>query len=94
MLMRQRRQEMRQLWCRDSGSEMNFLNPGSEFSSPASTSAGRMSVSPPMGGVNGAGPSSDGGYYYPSDSISPDMLNFTQDHGALTYDSSPRKDDD
>lgn len=86
MLMRQRRQEMRQLWCRDSGSEMSFLSPGSDLASPASTS-GLMSGSPPI--MNGAGPSSEG-YYH--DSISPDAMSFMHEHSA--YDSSPRHDDD
>lgn len=90
MLMRQRRQEMRQLWCRDSGSEMSFLTHGSDLTSPASTSAGRMSASPPMGQMNGAGPSSEG--YYHTDSISPEAMNFMHEHSA--YDSSPRHDDD
>ncbi|XP_031339195.1 transcription factor Sox-6-like isoform X2 [Photinus pyralis] len=90
MLMRQRRQEMRQLWCRDSGSEMSFLAPGSDLTSPASTSAGRMSVSPPMISMNGAGPSSEG--FYHSDSISPEAMSFMHEHSA--YDSSPRHDDD
>ncbi|KAF5274296.1 hypothetical protein FQR65_LT04414 [Abscondita terminalis] len=90
MLMRQRRQEMRQLWCRDSGSEMSFLTPGSDLTSPASTSAGRMSVSPPLISMNGAGPSSEG--FYHNDSISPEAMNFI--HENTTYDSSPRHDDD
>ncbi|KAF5302346.1 hypothetical protein FQA39_LY10385 [Lamprigera yunnana] len=90
MLMRQRRQEMRQLWCRDSGSEMSFLAPGSDLSLPASSSAGRMSVSPPLISMNGAGPSSEG--FYHNDSISPEAMSFMHEHS--TYDSSPRHDDD
>lgn len=89
-LMRQRRQEMRQLWCRDGGTEMSFLS-GSDLSTPT-TSAGRPSLSPPLSLVNGAGPSSETGYYYPPDSASPDVMNFSQEH--VTYDSSPRPDDD
>ncbi|KAJ8966025.1 hypothetical protein NQ314_003776 [Rhamnusium bicolor] len=92
MLMRQRRQEMRQLWCRD-GTEMNFSMSGSDLASPATSASGRPSVSPPLGMMNGAGPSSEGGYYYPQDSTSPDVMNFSQDH-SMTYDSSPRHDDD
>ncbi|KAF2885243.1 hypothetical protein ILUMI_20935 [Ignelater luminosus] len=91
MLMRQRRQEMRQLWCRDSGSEMSFLSPGSDLTSSASTSGGQMSTSPPMGPMNGAGPSSEG-FYHTSDSISPEAMNFIHEH--TTYDSSPRQEDD
>lgn len=94
MLMRQRRQEMRQLWCRD-GTDINFsLSSSSELNSPATTtSAGRPSVSPPLSMMNGAGPSSEGGYYYPQDCTSPDVLNFSQDH-SMAYDTSPRHDDD
>lgn len=91
MLMRQRRQEMRQLWCRD-GSDMNFsMSSSSDMASPATSTSGRPSVSPPLGLMNGAGPSSDSGYYYPHDSASPDALNFSQEH---QYDSSPRQEDD
>lgn len=89
MLMRQRRQEMRQLWCRDSGSDMNFLS-GSDLTSPTA-SGSRGNMSPPMGMTNGAGPSSEG-FYYP-DSVSPDAMNFSQDHG-LAHDSSPRHEDE
>ncbi|KAJ8942889.1 hypothetical protein NQ318_011302 [Aromia moschata] len=64
MLMRQRRQEMRQLWCRD-GTEMNFSMPGSDLSSPATSASGRPSVSPPLGMLNGAGPSSGRGLLLP-----------------------------
>ncbi|CAH0560301.1 unnamed protein product [Brassicogethes aeneus] len=88
MLMRQRRQEMRQLWCRD-GSDMNFPMP--DGSSPATSTSGRPSVSPPVSLMNGAGPSSEGGYYYPQDCSTPDM-NFSQEH--MAYDTSPRHDDD
>ncbi|XP_049825536.1 transcription factor Sox-13 isoform X2 [Aethina tumida] len=89
MLMRQRRQEMRQLWCRD-GSEMNFM-PNPEVGSPATSTSGISSVSPPQGMMNGAGPSSESGFYYPDCSPSPDM-NFPQEH--MAYDSSPRHNDD
>ncbi|KAG5867909.1 hypothetical protein JTB14_029031 [Gonioctena quinquepunctata] len=91
MLMRQRRQEMRQLWCRD-GTDMSFMPSNPDLASPASTS-GRPSVSPPLGMMNGAGPSSEGGYYYPHDTTSPDVINFSQEH-SMAYDSSPRHDDD
>ncbi|XP_050297622.1 transcription factor SOX-5-like isoform X2 [Anthonomus grandis grandis] len=92
MLMRQRRQEMRQLWCRDSA-DMNFSISSSELTSSAPSSAsGRPSMTPPLM-MNGAGPSSDRGYFYPQDSPSPDALNFSHDRSA--YDStSPRHDDE
>lgn len=49
-------------------------------------------MSPPLM-MNGAGPSSDRGFFYPTDSPSPDALNFSQDRSA--YDStSPRHDDE
>lgn len=88
-LMRQRRQEMRQLWCRDGGSDMNFP----DLTSPT-TSSGRPSLSspPPMGLLNGAGPSGAdgaGSFYYPHDSVSPDGMSFSHEH---MYDSSPRQD--
>lgn len=54
-LMRNRRQEMRQLWCRDGSESGGFL---SDLASPG-TSSGRP------GSPNGAG------YYYPPDSLSP-----------------------
>lgn len=92
MLMKQRRQEMRQLWCRDS-TEMNFSMPSTDLSSPATSTSGRPSVSPPLGMMNGAGPSSEGGYFYSQENTSPDAMNFSQDH-SMAYDSSPRHEDD
>lgn len=56
-LMRNRRQEMRQLWCRDGSESGGFL---SDLASPGTSSAR-------AGSPNG-GP---GGYYYPHDSLSP-----------------------
>ncbi|XP_076274626.1 transcription factor Sox102F isoform X2 [Rhynchophorus ferrugineus] len=95
MLMRQRRQEMRQLWCRDS-TDMNFsISPSSDLASPATSASGRPSLTPPlmMNGAGGAGPSTDSrGFFYPQDSSSPDALNFS--HERNTYNSSPRKEDD
>ncbi|ERL91996.1 hypothetical protein D910_09318 [Dendroctonus ponderosae] len=89
MLMRQRRQEMRQLWCRDS---TDFNISSSDLTCPPSSASGRPSMSPPLM-MNGAGPSSDRGFFYPTDSPSPDALNFSQDRSA--YDStSPRHDDE
>lgn len=107
-LMRQRRQEMRQLWCRDGGPEMGFLSPvsadlGSQHH--PGTGAGpsaRPSVSPPAtmlnGGGGAAGPSSDHpSFYYPQDSLSPtDMMNFSPENSSSIggYDASPRHHDE
>lgn len=91
MLMRQRRQEMRQLWCRDSGSEPGFLS-GTDLMSPSASGASRHTLSPQMNMPNGAGPSSEGGYYYP-DSMSPEAMSFSQEH-QMAYDSSPRHEDE
>lgn len=84
-LMRQRRQEMRQLWCRESASEIGFISPAGEMISPGTS--GRMSP-----GLNGAGPSSDhgGGYYYPHDSLSPNDLSYSPEGQGSSYDTSPR----
>ncbi|XP_044255104.1 transcription factor SOX-13 isoform X2 [Tribolium madens] len=86
MLMRQRRQEMRQLWCRDGASDMNFSLSGADLGAATATRAGS-----PMGMVNGAGPSAEG-FYYP-EGASPDALNFAQDH-VMMHDSSPRNEDE
>lgn len=107
-LMRQRRQEMRQLWCRDGGTEMNFLSPVSADMTGTQhhpgTGAGpsaRPSVSPPAtmlnGGGGAAGPSSDHPFYYPQDSLSPtDMMNFSPENSGSIggYDASPRHHDE
>ncbi|CAB0041897.1 unnamed protein product [Trichogramma brassicae] len=53
-LMRQRRQEMRQMWCREGGTDVGFLSPVGQ-SEPAAGPSGRPSVSPPDGMLNGAG---------------------------------------
>lgn len=84
-LMRQRRQEMRQLWCRDGTSEMAFMSPGGEMISPGTS--GRASP-----GMNGAGPSSEHGgqYYYPHDSLSPNDMSYSPEGQASSYDASPR----
>lgn len=103
-LMRQRRQEMRQLWCRDGGGpDMGFLSPvqsdlgggggGSNQQTPGPSA--RPSVSPPSTLLNGAaGPSSDHpSFYYPQDSLSPtDVMNFSPDNSGSMggYDASPR----
>ncbi|KAL3265710.1 hypothetical protein HHI36_009913 [Cryptolaemus montrouzieri] len=94
MLMRQRRQEMRQLWCRD-GNDMNFPMGGNDMG-PGSSASGRPSVSPPMNFLNGgAGPSSEG-FFYPQEGHSPDVMNFSKDHStAMSYEtSSPRREED
>ncbi|XP_051169395.1 transcription factor SOX-13 isoform X3 [Leptopilina boulardi] len=100
-LMRQRRQEMRQLWCRDGGPEMGFLSPVSSDMSTHHSGAGpsaRPSVSPPPSMLNGAGPSSDHpSFYYPQDSLSPsDVMNFSPDNSGSMggYDASPRHPDE
>lgn len=93
MLMRQRRQEMRQLWCRDSADINYGLSSASDLPSQGGAStSGRPSVSPPLGMMNGAGPSSEGGYYYSTENASTDALNFSQDH-SMAYDTSPRRED-
>lgn len=97
-LMRQRRQEMRQLWCRDGGPEMGFLSPVQSDMPGGQQGAGpsaRPSVSPPASLLNGAaGPSSDHpNFYYPQDSLSPtDVINFSPDNSGSMggYDASPR----
>jgi transcription factor SOX5/6/13 (SOX group D) len=98
-LMRQRRQEMRQLWCRDgSMGEMPFLTPGADM---ASSSSGAL-LGPASAASSGSesGASTSGmprpfpSYY--SDSLSPsDVLNFSPDNHAAINDLSPRpKDED
>lgn len=100
-LMRQRRQEMRQLWCRDGGPEMGFLSPvGNDINSQHHTGgpgpSARPSVSPPANGT--AGPSQDhSSFYYPQDSLSPtDIMNFSPDNSGSIggYDASPRHHDE
>ncbi|XP_077292280.1 transcription factor Sox102F isoform X2 [Arctopsyche grandis] len=92
-LMRSRRQEMRQLWCRESGTDMGFLSPGGELTSPGTSGSGRPSASPPTM-LNGAGPSNDRHYYYPADSLSPpDAMTFSPENGTA-YDLSPGREDD
>lgn len=105
-LMRQRRQEMRQLWCREGGGEVGFLSPvQSELGGqqqqlslpgPAAGPSLRPSVSPPASLLNGtAGPSSDHpSFYYPQDSLSPtDVMNFSPENSGSVggYDASPRQ---
>lgn len=77
-LMRNRRQEMRQLWCRD-GSDMG----GSwDIQSPGPSNAPSAS-SPSLSGTSGSNSNS---YYYPPDSLSPS--GFSQEGNSSTnYDS-------
>ncbi|XP_069679442.1 transcription factor SOX-5-like isoform X2 [Periplaneta americana] len=91
-LMRQRRQEMRQLWCREGGPDMSFLP--HDMASPGTSGSGR----PSSPSTNGAGPSSSehstggsGPFYYPPDSLSPtDVLNFSPDTSiSVAFDGSP-----
>lgn len=95
-LMRQRRQEMRQLWCRDGGpGDLGGFPMSGEMTSPGTSTTSKPSMSPPLGLMNGAaGPSSDHPhFYYPPDSLSPtDGLSFSDQ--ASAYDTSPRKHDD
>ncbi|XP_043269169.1 transcription factor SOX-13 isoform X2 [Venturia canescens] len=103
-LMRQRRQEMRQLWCRDGGPDMGFLSPvssdlGGQHHQTGPGPSARPSVSPPAALLNGtAGPSQDHpSFYYPQDSLSPtDMMNFSPDNSGSIggYDASPRQHHD
>lgn len=78
MLMRNRRAEMRQLWCRDGSDGIAYLQ---DVPTPPSTSTGRRSSagSPPNGQ----------GYYYPPDSLSPS--GFSSEGNAAGFDS---RDDD
>jgi hypothetical protein len=91
-LMRQRRQEMRQLWCREGGPDMSFLPP--DMASPGTSGSGH----PSSPSTNGAGPSSSehstggsGPFYYSPDSLSPtDVLNFSPDTSiSVAFDGSP-----
>lgn len=95
-LIRQRRNEMRQVWLRDGGTEMGgFLSPlGSELGSQHHVGPGpssRPSMSPPSVNGAGAGPSSEhAAYYFSQDSLSPmdNNIKFSPDN-AGTYDTSP-----
>uniref|UniRef100_A0A336LUT4 CSON005374 protein n=1 Tax=Culicoides sonorensis TaxID=179676 RepID=A0A336LUT4_CULSO len=71
-LMRNRRTEMRSLWCRDGSEGPGFMP---DMASPG-TSSGRASS--PNGNTSG------GGYYYPPDSLSPSGFS---NEGNTNYDS-------
>lgn len=94
-LMRNRRQEMRQLWCRD-GVDVatGYLSDGAGGpSNSPSTSAANRSGSPPMGGAGGnyhGTGSTVGGYYYPPDSLSP---GYSQDGTSQIANYDPRDDE-
>ncbi|KAK6625897.1 hypothetical protein RUM43_006196 [Polyplax serrata] len=81
-LLRQRRQEMRQIWCPDRASEMGFMAAGNEMLSPGTS--GRVSP-----GLNGAGPSSEQ-FYYTHDSLSPNDMSYSPEGPGSSYDTSPR----
>lgn len=96
-LMRQRRQEMRQLWCREGGAGgpdvAGFLGPA-DMSSPG-TSGARSPPTHLMSNGGGPGPSTDNQhhpFYYPPDSLSPpDVMGFSPDAGSTAFDASPRR---
>lgn len=74
---------------------MSFPMSANDMGAPSSA-AGRPSVSPPMNFMNGGpGPSSEN-YYYPKESHSPDVMNFSKDHPtSMNYEtSSPRREED
>lgn len=101
MLMRQRRQEMRQLWCRDGGDVPAYA--GLEMASPP---PGTSRHSPLNGaaGPSGSAAADHHAYYYPPDSLSPsDHLSFSEVYGdaapsphrhAAATATGPGPDDD
>ncbi|XP_065347361.1 transcription factor Sox-5-like isoform X1 [Cloeon dipterum] len=101
-LMRQRRQEMRQLWCRDGtmGEMPSFLAPGADMPSSSTALMGPASAASAASSGSESGQSTSGmprGQTFPyySDSLSPsDVLSFSPENVG-PYDSSPRpKDED
>lgn len=71
-LMRNRRQEMRQLWCREGG-EPGYIDMQSP-EPPGASGSSQMSPSVRLGGgfdSNMMGVGNSKGYYYPNDSLSP-----------------------
>lgn len=102
MLMRNRRAEMRQLWCRDGSDNVAYMQdmPTASTTTAASVTAGNgggggmRSVSPAGAGLSalggiGAGSGPPAGYYYPPDSLSPS--GFSSEGNAASFDS--REDD-
>ncbi len=77
MLMRNRRAEMRQLWCRDGSDNVAYLN---DMSSPSTSALGMRPGTPNGGPMSG---------YYPPDSLSPS--GFSSEGNAASFDS--RDDD-
>lgn len=74
-LMRNRRQEMRQLWCREGG-EGNYIESPEPPGSSANNSS-HLSPSLRLGNAfdsNIIGPGNSKGYYYPNDSLSPSAI--------------------
>lgn len=99
-LMRQRRNEMRQIWCQEGSTEMGYRSSGAHHSVGAGPSV-RPSVSPPAmmnGGAAGPSGSEHNLYYYQQDSLSPteNMLNFSPENaGSMgAYDTSPGRHDE
>lgn len=84
-LMRNRRQEMRQLWCRDGGEMSAF-----DMQSPGPSSAATSRPLTPSAGAAGAaanfGNASNGPYYYPTDSLSPSGFS-AEGNSSTNYDS-------
>ena len=93
-LMRNRRQEMRQLWCRDGGEMSAF-----DMQSPGPSSAATSRPLTPSGGSSAGGSSagasivggnfgnsSNGPYYYPTDSLSPSGFS-AEGNSSTNYDS-------
>ncbi|KAJ6633331.1 Transcription factor SOX-5 [Pseudolycoriella hygida] len=78
MLMRNRRAEMRQLWCRDGGDNVAYLQ---DMSSPSTSALGMRPGTPSNGGPMSG--------YYPPDSLSPS--GFSSEGNAASFDS---RDDD
>lgn len=90
-LMRNRRQEMRQLWCRDGG-EMGAYDmqspepPGAELSPPGSS----MSLVANFDANHGKPIGNSKSFYYPNDSLSPSTFS-PEGNSSTNYDS---RDDD
>lgn len=91
-LMRNRRQEMRQLWCREGG-EGGYIDMQSP-EPPGSSNGSQLSPSVRLGGgfdtSNLIGVGNNKGYYYPNDSLSPSAAS-PGGNSSTNYDS---RDDD
>lgn len=88
-LMRNRRQEMRQLWCREGGEsgyiDMQMQSP----EPPGSSSSSQLSPSVRLGSnfdSNMLGVGNRKGYYYPNDSLSPSAVS-PGGNSSTNYDS-------